>query len=66
MVRTSFQCGRRYSHIVLPDFGADSGGAQTAVSDLPNSTNSPLFMLVTDVAGFDQIRPGIPKGLNPL
>lgn len=40
--------------------------AQTAVSDLPNSTNSPLFMLVTDVAGFDQIRPGIPKGLNPI
>ena len=40
--------------------------AQTAVSDLPNFTNSPLFMLVTDVAGFDQIRPGIPKGLNPL
>lgn len=36
--------------------------AQTAVSDLPNSTNSPLFMLVTDVAGFDQIRPGSQRG----
>jgi hypothetical protein len=26
------------------------------VSDLPKSTNSPLFMLVTGVAGFDQLR----------